>query len=162
MINLHQVRAAWDLLQTLHPLFLYAGSLPTIEDAEKRHSRQASSEEMEHLKNEITMLRNDLKLNIVKQQQVDFDQPTEDESLLQALQSDLSFILAELENLVDARIVEGRVAELRRVLSLYPVLRARLTNSSLYYSLNMRLKPSRDFLGSLSCEDCFRAPQTHR
>lgn len=66
---------------------------------------------MEHLKNDITMLRNDFKLNIVKQQQVDLDQLAEDESRLRALQSDLNLILAELENLVDARIaLKGQAA----------------------------------------------------
>lgn len=102
----------------LHPLFLYADSLPTVKDAEKRYSYEVSLEEIEHLKNKITMLRNDFKLNIVKQQQVDLDQLTEDESLLQGLQSDLNIILAELESLVDERIVEGQVAKVHRVRTL--------------------------------------------
>lgn len=57
------------------------------------------------------MLRNDFKLNIIKQQQVDIDQLIQDGLLLEELQLDLRSLLEELESLVDAQLEEGEEIE---------------------------------------------------
>lgn len=111
MPDLNLVRARWDFLSTIHPLFLYAESLPTIEGADEGQYGYMSGDNIDHLKNEITMLRNDFKLNIIKQQQVDVDQLTTEDSTLEELQLDLEVLLGELENLVDQKVIHDEELE---------------------------------------------------
>jgi hypothetical protein len=74
-VGSNPVRARWGFLRTLHPLFLVAESLPTIEGADEGQYDSATGYDIDHLKNQITTLRNDFKLNIIKQQLVDIDRP---------------------------------------------------------------------------------------
>ena len=78
MSDLTAVRATWGFLQTLHPLFLFADTLPSADAAETYFDVgdadvSATEDEVENLKNEITMLRTGLKLNIVKTQMIDIE-----------------------------------------------------------------------------------------
>jgi hypothetical protein len=101
----HIFRARWDLLRTLHPLFLVAESLPTVDAAVESCYDQPSVDDVDHLKNEITMLRNEFKLNIIRQQQLDIDQITEDISTLETLHRDLQTLLKELDSLINPQIL---------------------------------------------------------
>ena len=111
MPHLNLVHGGWNFLQTLHPLFLFAESLPTIEGADQDQYGYVAGDAIEHLKNEITMLRNDFKLNMIKQQQVDIEQLCEDESILDRLQPDLQTLLEALESLIDPRIHDHEYLE---------------------------------------------------
>lgn len=111
MLDLSIVRARWDFLSTIHPLFLYAESLPTVDGADEGDYGNVSVDDVDHLKNEITMLRNDFKLNIIKQQQVDFDQLAIEDSTLEGLKVDLQLLLEKLENLVDSKVVDNEELE---------------------------------------------------
>lgn len=104
MDDLNLFRPRWDFLQALHPLFLLAESLPTVEDAGQGNYGSMSAEDIDPLKNEITMLRNDFKLNIIKQQLVDMDHLTEGDFKREKVQPELEFLLEELEDLVDPRV----------------------------------------------------------
>ena len=99
------LRARWGFFQTLHPLFLVAESLPTIAGADHGHYGTASVDEVDHLKNEITTLRNDFKLNIIKQQLVDINQWAEDDPTLEWLGWNLQTLLEELEHLIDPQVL---------------------------------------------------------
>ncbi|KAI3322337.1 hypothetical protein HD806DRAFT_122430 [Xylariaceae sp. AK1471] len=103
MPDLQLVRTTWDFLRALHPLFHSAESLPTVEDAGGGCYGSLSADDVDSLKNEITMLRNDFKLNIIKQQLVDINQLAES-SRLGELQLELRSLLEELEDLIDPRI----------------------------------------------------------
>jgi hypothetical protein len=105
MSNLVPVRVRWGFLQTLHPLFLLAESLPTIERADQGYYGSTTLNDVDRLKNEITTLRNDLKLNIIKQQLVDIDQLTEDDPTLEGLERDLQTLLEDLEHLIDPQVL---------------------------------------------------------
>ncbi|KAI1089240.1 hypothetical protein F5B19DRAFT_467985 [Rostrohypoxylon terebratum] len=107
MTDLTLVRARWDFLSTIHPLFLYAESFPMVEDADGRRYGYMTGDEVNHLKNEITMLRNDFKLNIIKQQQVEFDLLTAGDSIVEELQFGLEELLGELETLVDPNVLDS-------------------------------------------------------
>lgn len=104
MPDLNLVHARWDFLQAFHPLFLFAESLPTVEGVNQGHYGSVSVDDVDPLKNEITMLRNDFKLNIIKQQLVDVDQLAEGGSRLEELQFELQSLLEELEDLVDPQV----------------------------------------------------------
>jgi len=104
MPELSLIRLRWDFLQGLHPLFLIAKSLPTVESADSDHFGPISVNDVDPLKNEITMLRSDLKLNIIKQQLFDIGQLVEGDSILGQLQLELDLLLEELEILVDHNI----------------------------------------------------------
>lgn len=104
MSDLNALRAKWNFLRALHPLFLHAGSLPTVEGVDQGHYGYVSVDDVDNLKNEITMLRNDFKLNIIKQQQVDIDELAEEDSTLRGLELDLQILLEELETFVNPTI----------------------------------------------------------
>ncbi|KAJ4305481.1 hypothetical protein N0V90_001012 [Kalmusia sp. IMI 367209] len=126
MSQLEIVRAQWDFLRILQPLFHVAKSLPTVEEVdqgdhygltdapsssgtENSTSRDAieypAADDIDILKDEITILRNDLKLNIIKQQQVDLDRMAAEGALdLEDLQNELILLLDELERLVDPTV----------------------------------------------------------
>jgi hypothetical protein len=111
------LRARWGFLQTLHPLFLFAESLPTIECADQGHYGSATVDDVDHLKNEITTLRNDFKLNIIKQQLVDINQLTEDDRTLEGLELNLQTLLEELEHLIDPQVLSVEELEVSSKLS---------------------------------------------
>jgi hypothetical protein len=113
MSDLTTVRATWGFLQTLHPLFLFAESLPTVDGAEAHFDAEqaatpATSDDVEHLKNEITRLRSGLKLNIIKTQLVDIYELSEDDPTegLDDLEAELQIVLEELEQIVDSNVLE--------------------------------------------------------
>ncbi len=106
MPDLNAARARWGFLRVLHPLFLCAESLPRVEDADQDHDGTGAFDDsavdrVDHLKNEITTLRNDLKLNVIKQQLVDTDQLTEDDAIVEGLEPELHSLLVQLEDLID-------------------------------------------------------------
>lgn len=105
MAGLTAVRARWGFLLTIHPLFLSAESLPTIERASQGYYDTTSIEDIYHLENEITTLRTDFRLNFIKQQQVDIDQLTEEDPALEGLGVDLQTLLDKLEDLIDPGIL---------------------------------------------------------
>ncbi|KAI1754550.1 hypothetical protein F4782DRAFT_492960 [Xylaria castorea] len=107
MLDLQVFRARWDLLRTLHPLFLIAESLPTVDAAAEGQYGHASVDDVDRLKNEITMLRNDFKLNIIKQQQLNIDQVAEDISMLEDLHRDLQSLLEELDGLINPQVLDA-------------------------------------------------------
>lgn len=111
MLDPYLVRAKWNFLATIHPLFLYAQSLPTVEGAGEVQYSNASAPNIDRLKNEITMLRSDFKLNIIKQQQVDVEQLDTEDSTFKWLQRDLQLLLEELENMVDPNVVGNQKPE---------------------------------------------------
>ena len=115
MSSLAPVRGRWGFLQTLHPLFFLAESLPTIERADQGYygSTAVNDVDVDHLKNEITMLRNDLKLNIIKQKQVDIDQLTEDDPAFERLELDLQTLLEDLELLIDSQVFRHEEFDVR-------------------------------------------------
>jgi hypothetical protein len=100
------VRARWHFLSTIHPVFLHAESLPTIDAADEGQYGHVPEDDVEHLKNEITMLRNDLKLNIIKQQQIEIEELSTEDYILEGLERDLELLLEELEHTVDAKAIE--------------------------------------------------------
>ncbi|KAI0977232.1 hypothetical protein F4678DRAFT_477323 [Xylaria arbuscula] len=120
MLDLDVFRARWDLLRALHPLFLIAESLPTVEGAADGQYGSGSADDIDHLKNEITMLRNEFKLNIIKQQQLDLDQIAEDTSTIKDLHLDLQTLLEELDSLIDPRVLEEDLQDAGRPESLLP------------------------------------------
>ncbi|RYP72076.1 hypothetical protein DL771_004407 [Monosporascus sp. 5C6A] len=104
MPDLNLIRARWDFLRSLHPLFLFAESLPTVEGADYGLYGSMSIDDVDPLKNDITMLRNDFKLNIIKQQLADIDQLAEGSSEFEELQVELQSLLEELEDLIDPQV----------------------------------------------------------
>lgn len=114
---LDSLRARWGFLQTLQPLFLVAESLPTIEGVDQGLYGSATVDDVDDLKNEITTLRNDFKLNIIKQQLVDINQLTEDDPTLEGLRLDLQMLLEELEHLIDPQVLSFEELEVSSKLS---------------------------------------------
>ncbi|KAK4195218.1 subtilisin-like protein [Triangularia verruculosa] len=111
MSDLTAARARWCLLRTLHPLFPRAESLPKVEDADQYRDDTGAFDDhaiggLDHLKNEITTLRNDLKLNVMKQQQVEAGQLIEDDAVVEGLKDELESVLVQLEDLVDPTVVD--------------------------------------------------------
>ncbi|KAI0437238.1 hypothetical protein F4803DRAFT_556191 [Xylaria telfairii] len=131
MSDLHVFRARWDLLRTLHPLFLIAESLPTVGAVADGQYGDVSADDIDHLKNEITMLRNEFKLNIIKQQQLDIDQIAEDIAIIQDLHLDLQTLLEELDSLIDLRVVEDDLQDIGRPESLLPFSRLAIVQTIL-------------------------------
>lgn len=121
MPDLDIIRVRWGLLQALHPLFLYAKTLPTVEGADNGDYGTMSADDLDHLKNKITMLRNDFKLNIIKQEQVDIDELVQEDSAINALQLDLHPLLETLEDLVDPEVPRIEVCEVSLGQKLYPL-----------------------------------------
>ncbi|EXA53633.1 hypothetical protein FOVG_01375 [Fusarium oxysporum f. sp. pisi HDV247] len=113
MPELNLIRAKWDFLKALHPLFLFAESLPTVEGADQGRYGSVSVDDVDSLKNQITMLRNDFKLNIIKQQLIDIDQLAEEGSRLGELHLELQSLLGELEDLVDPKVGDINEHELK-------------------------------------------------
>jgi hypothetical protein len=110
MPDLTAARARWCFLRILHPLFLCAESLPRVEDADQDQDGTGAFDDyavdrVDHLKNEITTLRNDLKLNVIKQQLVDTDQLTEDDAIVEGLEAELHSLLVQLEDLIDPTVL---------------------------------------------------------
>lgn len=103
---LSSFRGRWDLLWTLHPLFLAAESFPTIENVDEGYYNLEGEYDINNLKDQITTLRNDFNLNIIKQQQIDIDQLIEESPTLVGLESDLQTLLEELEKLVDPHVLD--------------------------------------------------------
>lgn len=107
MPDLNLVRTRWDFLRAIHPLFPFAKSLPTVEGADQGHYGPLSVDDVDSLKNVITMLRTDLRLNIIKQQLLaDVDRLAEESSGLGELPLVLELLLEELEDLVDPRVCD--------------------------------------------------------
>ena len=101
------IRLKWDFLLRLHPLFLIAKSLPTVEDADNDHFGPIPFNDVDSLKNEITMLRSDFKLNIIKQQQFDISDLAEGDPTLEQLHIELDLLLEELEDMaIDPQVCE--------------------------------------------------------
>lgn len=98
-------RERWRFLQTLHPLFLFAESLPTIEAADHGHHDSATVDGVGDLTKDIVTLRSGLKLNVIKQRLVDIDQLTEDDPTVEGLELDLQTMLEELERLVSCNVL---------------------------------------------------------
>lgn len=110
MPELIAARTRWGFLRILHPLFASAESLPSIEAADLGHYgsgvfEDSPVDELGHLKNEITILRNDLRLNVIKQQLVDTELLTEDDSTVEGLETDLQSLLEQLEDLIDPAVL---------------------------------------------------------
>ncbi|PHH61270.1 hypothetical protein CDD81_648 [Ophiocordyceps australis] len=81
-------------------------SLPTTEDASQGRFGSTADYDVDHLKDEIAILRVDLKLNIIKQRAINIDQVTENDVTLQRLQVDLQTLLKELDRLVDSTVLD--------------------------------------------------------
>ncbi|SPN98624.1 uncharacterized protein DNG_01669 [Cephalotrichum gorgonifer] len=62
------------------------------------------ADEIDSLNNDITILRSDFKLSIIKGKEVDLDQLADDDSGLSDLHLELQVFLAELEQLIDPQI----------------------------------------------------------
>lgn len=104
---INAAQALWDFLLAIHPIFLFSESLPTIDGAEQgRYGPLHDSDELDRLKNEITMLRSDIKLNIIKQQQVDIEQ-LRDKSDIDELVFELESLLGMFEALVDDQVLDS-------------------------------------------------------
>ena len=94
--------------------------------AEASDDEDSADERIENLKNEITTLRNDLKLNVIKQQLVDTDQLTEDDAIVEGLEDDLYSLLVQLEDLIDRRVLdleESKVSYSLYLVTLPPCLK---------------------------------------
>jgi hypothetical protein len=106
MPGIIDAQALWEFLRSIHPLFLFSESLPTIDGAEQGwYSTLHHGDELDRLKNEITTLRSDLNLNIIKQHQVDIEQ-LRDESDIDELIVELETLLDVFEGLVDDQILD--------------------------------------------------------
>ncbi|KAI9146885.1 Thermostable alkaline protease [Paramyrothecium foliicola] len=66
--------ALWELLRAIHPLFLFSDSLPRIDSAENGQCGSMEGASLEAINNDITTLRSDVKLNIIKQHLIDVEQ----------------------------------------------------------------------------------------
>lgn len=99
-------RARWRVLQTIHPLFLLAETLPTPKDVDQGCYGSLSVDKGDHLKNEITTLRTDLRLNIIRQQQIDIEELENDDPNVEWLESSLQTLLEDLEDLIDSEILQ--------------------------------------------------------
>jgi hypothetical protein len=104
------LRLLWGLFQATDPVFRQSGTLPTTEAADRGEYGQLSGLQLRKLKNRITELRFDLKINVLKQGIGDIEVLTEKarEGLIEATRK----LLAVYENLVDDRIKVGGEAAL--------------------------------------------------
>lgn len=106
MESLNEARARWKLLRIIHPLF--SESLPTTFSIQ---NGPLQGDALEKLNNEITKLRSEIKLNILRldQHQDDLEQLLDTSSAEELVQSS-SCLLNEFETLVDDEILcEGEV-----------------------------------------------------
>src|ERR1700744_323872 len=92
-------RSQWTLLRRIHPLF--SGRLPsTIE----RHNSPLEKDAVERLKNEITRLRTEIRVNILAQDQHQDDFQKLDHSLVDDFMQSAGDLLAEFESLISDEI----------------------------------------------------------
>lgn len=103
MSLLEIARAKWDFLKVIHPLFLYSESLPSGDSADAGRHGPIRDTPLQRLKNDITVLRSDIKLNIITQNQVDLDE-LKDEASIRDLIDELDCILELFELLVDEEV----------------------------------------------------------
>ena len=114
------IRLKWDFLLGLHPLFLIAKSLPTVEDADNDRFGPIPFNDVDSLKNEITMLRSDFNLNIIKQQQFDISELAEGDPILEKLHLELDLLLEKLEDMViDPQVREIKETNVSFILCFY-------------------------------------------
>ena len=104
MQDLATVRERWSFLKTIHPLFGLAESFPTVERVDQGHYGWAAGEDGDHLKNEITLLRSDFKLNVSNQRELDIDQLNNDYCFPDKLEKHLEALLQKLEHLIDSQV----------------------------------------------------------
>lgn len=110
-VGLTAVRARWDLLLALLPLFQLAESLPTIEDAEGGYYGSTSDYDVHQWKDVVTTLRSDFRLNITQQRLIDINRLSDDDPALEWLPPILQTLLEELEALVEPRLREPEKVE---------------------------------------------------
>lgn len=79
-----------------------------MQSVEQKHYGELSEDEVEDLQNDITMLRNDLKMNIFMQQRINFDQ-LPDESATEDLELAVKKLLEKFEDAVDNRVEQLQV-----------------------------------------------------
>lgn len=110
--DLTAICAKWRLLRVVYPLFPRAESLPKVEDVSidddtSYYTLPAHEHEQQvnRLKNDITKLRNDLKLNIIRQHNIDRYQLLEDNDIIEGFDKELDSMLTLFENLVDQTIL---------------------------------------------------------
>ncbi|KAL3952900.1 hypothetical protein ACCO45_012843 [Purpureocillium lilacinum] len=114
-VGLTAVRARWDLLLALLPLFQLAESLPTIEDAEGGYYGSTSDYDVHQWKDVVTTLRSDFRLNITQQRLIDINRLSDDDPALEWLPPILQTLLEELEALVEPRLREPEKVEQSRL-----------------------------------------------
>lgn len=105
--SLADAREQWNLLRILHPLF--SESLPTIHSLGQTGTEE---EALAHLNNEITRLRSEIRLNIIRldQHQDDFEQLTDGLGIEELVRS-AGILLEAFENLIDDEILcEGGIS----------------------------------------------------
>ncbi|KAM0544220.1 hypothetical protein ACHAPJ_011909 [Fusarium lateritium] len=103
------VTTRWRVLQTIHPLFIHAKSLPDTGDVDRGIFGTFEGDDGEQLKNEITLLRNDLNYNVMRQKQIDIEDFVNDYTDLEELDSSLQTLLHDLEDLIDSSILRERL-----------------------------------------------------
>ncbi|KAH8880243.1 hypothetical protein GQ53DRAFT_544815 [Thozetella sp. PMI_491] len=102
MSELDAVKSRWDLLRAVHPLFVFADTLPSVDGADEgRYGRVAN---VEGLKNEITTLRSDIKLNMIHQRQFDIDELRDED--VEELDEELYCLLEMFDGLVDDAVLD--------------------------------------------------------
>ncbi|OXV09921.1 hypothetical protein Egran_02316 [Elaphomyces granulatus] len=103
MDSLNEARARWKLLRIIHPLF--SENLPTTFSTQ---SGPLHGDALERLNNEITKLRSEIKLNILRQDQHhdDLERLLDTSSAEQLIQS-AGYLLNEFETLIDDEILCG-------------------------------------------------------
>lgn len=98
--DLTSFHTRWDLLRTIQQLFLTSENLPSVQHVGKEQYGNLSDDEVHEMQNNITMLRNDLKMNIIMQQLVSFDQLVE-ESTIESVELVVGLLLERFEDSVD-------------------------------------------------------------
>ena len=98
---INEAQALWKLLRIIHPLF--SENLPTTFSTQ---SGPLQGDALERLNNEITKLRSEIKLNILRQDQHhdDLERLLDTSSAEQLMQS-AGYLLNEFETLIDDEIL---------------------------------------------------------